>query len=482
MKSEWKKGNFSLYKDAFQPFKFRDLWTLVSCMQTEQLGSTVYKIEVSQTKDFACIPSLSQQLTVVKHLIIWEILGCMWVLPAHDCSSHRRVSWQRVGISVAAAVVSAGTTSTWYSVTWLMGSSITGIASGMALQRGGTGLWVSVRQSCSFGAAGRDVRHSECWKTFPSEWRQPGHSLDLCIGKLFARFVFQPHLSCFRPFVIGSSCFGALQTCTQEPAHCQCGDFALSVLAVKLCLHSQLYQWPSCPLKDVFCDFLTHRCRECWNVLLPGSYKAGPEPGTFICTSHQQPDSVQISGLSSTQNKPESTPTPTSARAFQKAAEPKKQEQVLKKPSQEGLANSTKPSVSSSGSSGFRSLNTPWSSSAVNKSDDCKGIPLGNKTDHHEGTTSGPLWTTSKTKTQQARENFFQSLESSSNKTSDAKNHDPSHSSGKKSSGRTATEVTLVKTEKAQARNNIIQALAGSNTSPSRPGGLSSTGSSASSR
>ncbi|XP_042684027.1 MICAL-like protein 2 isoform X3 [Centrocercus urophasianus] len=223
------------------------------------------------------------------------------------------------------------------------------------------------------------------------------------------------------------------------------------------------------------------RCRECWNVLLPGSYKAGPEPGTFICTSHQQPDNVQISGLSSTRNKPESTPAPTSARAFQKAAEPKKQEQVLKKPSQEGLANSTKPSVSSSGSSGFRSLNTPWSSSAVNKSEDCKGTPLGNKTDHHEGTTSGPLWTTSKTKTQQARENFFQSLESSSNKTSDAKSHDPSHSSGKISSGRTAAGVTPAKIEKAQARNHIIQALAGSNISPSRPGGRSSTGSSASS-
>ncbi|XP_021267909.1 MICAL-like protein 2 isoform X5 [Numida meleagris] len=223
------------------------------------------------------------------------------------------------------------------------------------------------------------------------------------------------------------------------------------------------------------------RCRECWNVLLPGSYKAGPEPGTFICTSHQQPDNVQSSGLCSTKNKPESTPAPTTARAFQKAAEPKKQEQVLKKPSQEGLANSTKPSVSSSGSSGFRSLSTPWSSSAVNKSDDCKGTPLGNKTDPHEGTTSGPLWTTSKTKTQQARERFFQSLESSSNKTSDAKNHVPSHSSGKVSSGRTATEVTLVKTEKDQARNHIIQALAGSSTSPSRPGGLSSTGSSASS-
>lgn len=218
-------------------------------------------------------------------------------------------------------------------------------------------------------------------------------------------------------------------------------------------------------------------------MLLPGSYKAGPEPGTFICTSHQQPDDVQISGLHSTGNKPESTPAPTAARAFQKAAEPKKPEQVLKKPSQEGLANSTKPSVSSSGSSGFRSVNTPWSCSAVNKSDDCKGTPLGNKTDHHEGTPSGPFWTTSTAKTQQARENFLRSLESSSNKTSDTKTQvTTSHGPGKTASVRTTTEVSPVNAEKDQARNNIIQALAGSNTSPNRPGGLSSTGLSAFSR
>ncbi|KGL86581.1 MICAL-like 2, partial [Charadrius vociferus] len=224
------------------------------------------------------------------------------------------------------------------------------------------------------------------------------------------------------------------------------------------------------------------RCRQCWNVLLPGSYKAGPEPGTFICTSHQQPDNVQISGLRSTGNKPESTPAPTAARAFQKTAEPKKSEQVLKKPSQEGLANSTKPSVSSSGSSGFKSVNTPWSSSPVNKPNDCKGTPLGNKTDHHEGTTSGPLFTTSTTKTQQARENFFRSLESSSNKTSDTKTQVPSsHGPGKTVSARTTTEISPVKAEKDQARNHIAQALAGSMTSPNRPGGLSSTGSSASS-
>ncbi|KAM6250218.1 MICAL-like protein 2 isoform 7-T7 [Porphyrio hochstetteri] len=225
------------------------------------------------------------------------------------------------------------------------------------------------------------------------------------------------------------------------------------------------------------------RCRQCWNMLLPGSYKAGPEPGTFICTSHQQPDSVQISGLRSTGSKPESTPAPPAARAFQKAAEPKKLEQVLKKPSQEGLANSTKPSVSSFGSSGFKSVNTPWSSSAVNKSADCRGTPLGNKTDHHEGTPSGLLQTASTTKTQQAREHFFQSFESSSNKSSDTKKQaPPSHGPGKAASARTTPEVRPVNAEKDQARNHIIQALAGSNTSPNRPGGLNSIGSSVSSR
>uniref|UniRef100_A0A8C5UAE9 MICAL like 2 n=1 Tax=Malurus cyaneus samueli TaxID=2593467 RepID=A0A8C5UAE9_9PASS len=164
--------------------------------------------------------------------------------------------------------------------------------------------------------------------------------------------------------------------------------------------------------------------------------------------------------------------------AFQKAAEPKKPEQVLKKPSQEGLANSTKPSVSSSGSSGFKSVNTPWSSSAVNKSDDCKGALLG-KTDHHEGSPSKPPWTSSATKTQQARENFFRSLETSSNKTSDTqKQVQFPRGPDKTAPARTTAEVSRGNAEKDQARNHIIQALSGSNTSPNRPGGLSSTGSS----
>ncbi|NWZ80873.1 MILK2 protein, partial [Poecile atricapillus] len=222
------------------------------------------------------------------------------------------------------------------------------------------------------------------------------------------------------------------------------------------------------------------RCRQCWNLLLPGSYIAGPEPSTFICTSHQQPDNVQISGLHSTGKKPDSTPAPTAARAFQKAAEPKKPEQVLKKPSQEGLSNSTKPSVSSSGSSGFKSVNTSWASSAVNKSDDCKGASLGNKTDLHEGTPSKPPWTSSTTKTQQARENFFRSFESSSNKSSDTQKQVQSpHGLDKTAPPRSTAEVSRVNAGKDQARNHIIQALSASSTSPNRPGGLCSTGSSA---
>ncbi|NXB78071.1 MILK2 protein, partial [Donacobius atricapilla] len=222
------------------------------------------------------------------------------------------------------------------------------------------------------------------------------------------------------------------------------------------------------------------RCRQCWNLLLPGSYKAGPEPSTFICTSHQLPDNVQISGLHSTGKKPDSTSAPTAARALHKATEPKKPEQVLKKPGQEGLTNSTKPSVPSSGSSGFKSVNTPWSSSAVNKSDDCKGASLGTKTGHHEGPPSKPPWTSSTTKTQQARENFFRSLESSSNKSSDTqKQVQSSHGPDKTAPARSTAEVNRVNAGKDQARNHIIQALSASSTSPNRPGGLSSTSSSA---
>uniref|UniRef100_A0A674JKP6 MICAL like 2 n=1 Tax=Terrapene triunguis TaxID=2587831 RepID=A0A674JKP6_9SAUR len=214
------------------------------------------------------------------------------------------------------------------------------------------------------------------------------------------------------------------------------------------------------------------RCKQCSNTLLSGAYKTGTEPGTYICTSHQQPASLWNSGPRSIENKPTSTSTTS--------GDPQK---VLVKSSQLNKGtnstsdppSSTMPSRSPAGSnssSGPKSPNAPWSSSA------------GNKSDYREGTTS-PSWTASGAKTQQARKKFFESSEGTSGSLTDKSPATkdqvlpslPSQAASNTTSGIRFSGANSGSTEKDKARQHLTQALPASNATTNRPGGVSSSSS-----
>lgn len=214
------------------------------------------------------------------------------------------------------------------------------------------------------------------------------------------------------------------------------------------------------------------RCKQCSNTLLSGAYKLGTEPGTYICTSHQQPTSLWNSGPRSVENKPTSASTTS--------GDPQK---VLVKSSQlnkgtnstSNPPSSTMPPWSPAGSnfsSGPKSPNTPWSSSA------------GNKSDCREGTTS-PSWTASGAKTQQARKKFFESSagtsESLTDKSPATKDQVlpslPSQAASNTTSGIRFYGANSGNTEKDKARQHLTQALPGPNATTNRPGGVSSSSS-----
>ncbi|XP_039348663.1 MICAL-like protein 2 isoform X3 [Mauremys reevesii] len=213
-------------------------------------------------------------------------------------------------------------------------------------------------------------------------------------------------------------------------------------------------------------------CKQCSNTLLSGAYKPGTEPGTYICTSHQQPTSLWNSGPRSVENKPTSASTTS--------GDPQK---VLVKSSQLNKGtnstsdppSSTMPPWSPAGSnfsSGPKSPNTPWSSSAGNKSDCC------------EGTTS-PSWTASGAKTQQARKKFFESSagtsESLTDKSPATKDQVlpslPSQAASNTTSGIRFYGANSGNIEKDKARQHLTQALPGPNATTNRPGGVSSSSS-----
>nr|XP_042709098.1 MICAL-like protein 2 isoform X2 [Chrysemys picta bellii] len=214
------------------------------------------------------------------------------------------------------------------------------------------------------------------------------------------------------------------------------------------------------------------RCKQCSNTLLSGAYKTGTEPGTYICTSHQQPASLWNSGPRSIENKPTSTSTTS--------GDPQK---VLVKSSQlnKGTNSTSDPPSSimpsrspagSSSSSGPKSPNAPWSSST------------GNKSDYREGTTS-PSWTASGAKTQQARKKFFASSEGTSGSLTDKSPATkdqvlpslPSQAASNNISGIRFSGANSGGTEKDKARQHLTQALPASNATTNRPGGVISSSS-----
>ncbi|KAG6935136.1 MICAL like 2, partial [Chelydra serpentina] len=214
------------------------------------------------------------------------------------------------------------------------------------------------------------------------------------------------------------------------------------------------------------------RCKQCSNTLLSGAYKTGTEPGTYICTSHQQPASPWNSGPRSIESKPTSTSTTSGdpQKVSVKSSQLNKGTHSTSDPPSSTI-QSRSPSGSNS-SSGLKSLNAPWSSSA------------GNKSDYREGTTS-PSWTASGAKTQQARKKFFESSVgtsgSSTGKSLATKDQDlpslPSQAASKATSGIRFSGANSGGAEKDKARQRLMQALPGSHATANSPGGVSSSGS-----
>ncbi|XP_015276558.1 PREDICTED: MICAL-like protein 2 [Gekko japonicus] len=214
------------------------------------------------------------------------------------------------------------------------------------------------------------------------------------------------------------------------------------------------------------------RCKQCSNTLTSGAYKAGTEPGTLICTRHEEPNHLHVFPSSRDiggQNK--LTGTTSTSGIHLKGLE-------SKKPTQEPLK--TNPVLRNS------SLAKPWEPSylGTNKSGSVSTSPITRRTDPVGGKTDRPEagvapatshWTASSAKTQQAREIFFQPGLGSSglpaNKVEPVKNHvspfKAPEAAGKTSSpGVSAPGVNSGNSEKDRARNILMHALPG----PSTPG------------
>lgn len=230
--------------------------------------------------------------------------------------------------------------------------------------------------------------------------------------------------------------------------------------------------------------FFRSRCKECSGTLLHGSYKSGTQPGTFVCTRHQEPSYLQNSlpvkaKAVGEENKPLSTVAASGS--YLKGPESKKLVLDSGKTSPALTTNPTKLDIWSKPSNNKSSSIT--TSPNLRRSD-----PTGGKPDLHERTPAPPApspWTESSAKTQQARAKFFQSSLGTSgglpaDKTETVKNQDsplnPPLASGKTTfpAGIKVTEKSSGSNEKDKARNILMHALPGSQTATAKSGGVHS--------
>lgn len=147
-----------------------------------------------------------------KHLPSWEICRCVQshgFVCSPTASPHRKGSWQRVGMSPAAAVGSVGNMCTWCSATWSMGSSITGTASGTAALPSRGTRWGSQRASLVPLGLERVVWHIVF---------QSGGNLGLlCVRETVSASLFSS-----TPFLLQAVLSTALVLVPEECAHSVC--------------------------------------------------------------------------------------------------------------------------------------------------------------------------------------------------------------------------------------------------------------------
>ncbi|XP_044289787.1 MICAL-like protein 2 [Varanus komodoensis] len=211
------------------------------------------------------------------------------------------------------------------------------------------------------------------------------------------------------------------------------------------------------------------RCKQCSNTLKPGNYKAGNDPGTFICTQHehpaQPPNSLPVTPKDvARENKPATT-VPTSGLCSKGLESRKPAPESIKTSQAFKSTDFTQRAVKEPSDSGNNKPHFSAASPNLRRSD-----PAGNKSVPRETSASPPPapWTASAAKTQQAREKFFQvglgTLGLPADRADPVKHHGvaykPSPGTGKASALETPVQSTPpVNSEKDRARNILLHAL-----------------------